>query len=463
MALVEDLKHSIDVEVPASEVATETTRVIDEITKKVRLPGFRPGKAPASMVKTRFASDIRQDVIEALVPKYFREAVEKDGLEVVGRPNITKVDLKEGEPMTFTAEFEVAPTVELGEYRGINIYYAEPSVPEEDIDARIEEIREQKAEYVNEDPRPLADGDFAVVSLESIEGTDEKIQQDEMMLQVGDEATMKEFSEALRGASPEEEREFEVVYPEDYDRESLAGRTVKFKAVVKAVRRKELPEINDEFAKDLGDFQTMEELRNAIRQGMLHDKEHRAQDESKGQLMDKLVDSHDFPVPQAYVDRQVEINVETQLRQLAAQGIDPRQLNLDWDKLRESQKERATRDVKASLILDKIGSVEAIHATEEEVDQQVQQIAQQKREAVAITRATLEKDGTLGRIAGQIRTAKTLNFLFEQATKEAPPPPEEKEEAEDAEEVAEAEETSAEASAEESSESEEDKADNAEA
>ena len=471
MALVEDLKHSIDVEVPASEVATETTRVIDEIKKKVRLPGFRPGKAPTSMVKTRFASDIRQDVIEALVPKYFREAVEKDGLEVVGRPNITKVDLKDGEPMKFTAEFEVAPTVELGEYRGIHVYYAEPDVPEEDIDARIEEIREQKAEYVNEDPRPLADGDFAVVSLESIEGTDEKIQQDEMMLQIGDEATMKEFSEALRGASPEEEREFEVVYPEDYDRESLAGRTVKFKAVVKAVRRKELPEINDEFAKDLGDFQTMDELRDAIRKGMLHDKEHRAQDESKNQLIDKLVDAHDFPVPQAYVDRQIEINVENQLRQLAAQGIDPRQLNLDWDKLRESQRERATRDVKASLILDKVASTEAIHATQEEVDQQVQQIAQQKREAVAITRATLEKDGSLGNIAGQIRTAKTLNFLFEQATKEAPPPEEEKaEEAVSEEAAAEAEttdaateEASAEAAAEENAEENKDKADNAEA
>lgn len=451
MALVEGLKHSIDIEVPAEDVQSETERVVAGIQKKVRLPGFRPGKAPASMVKTRFATDIRQDVIEALVPKYFREAVEKDGLEVVGRPNVTDVHFHDGEPLKFTAEFEVAPEVELGAYRGLTVHYAEPEVAEEDITERLDQIREQKAEYVNEDPRPLTDGDFAVVSLESVSGTEEHIQQDEMMLQIGDEATMKEFSEGLRGASPDEEREIVVEYPDDYDRESLAGKTVTFKAVVKAVRRKELPELNDEFAKDLGDFQTLDELKEMIRKGIFHEREHRAQDASKHQIIDKLVETHDFPVPEAYIDRQVEMNVENQLRQIAGQGIDPRQLNLDWAKLKESQKDQATKDVMASLILDKIATVEAINPTQEEVDAQVQRIAQQKQEAVAVTRASLEKDGTLGRIAGQIRTEKTLNFLFEHATKEAPPPEEEKTE------------ETAEGSSEASDDSGEDKADNAEA
>ena len=133
-----------------------------------------------------------------------------------------------------------------------------------EVDARIEEIREQKAEYVNEDPRPLVDGDYAVVSLESLSGVAEKVSQDELMLKIGDDATMKEFSENLRGVSPDESREFEVTYPEDYDRKQLAGKTVRFKATLKAVRRKELPEVNDEFAKDLGDYQTVFELREAV-------------------------------------------------------------------------------------------------------------------------------------------------------------------------------------------------------
>ena len=419
MSLVEGCKHSLEITVPVPEVEKETERAVAEIQRKVKLPGFRPGKAPLGLVKQRFAGDIRQDVIEKLVPRFFRAAAEKDHLDVVGQPNVTDVHFTTGEPITFKAEFEVAPKFELGEYRGITITYNEPEISDAEVDARVEEIREQKAEYVNEDPRPLADGDYAVVSLESLSGVAEKVSQDELMLKMGDDATMKEFTENLRGASPEESREFDVTYPEDYDRKPLAGRTVRFKATVKAVRRKELPEVNDEFAKDLGDYQTVFELKEAVRKSLKHDREHKAQDDAKHQLIDKLVESHDFPVPDVYVDRQVEINVENQLRTLAAQGIDPRGIKLDWQKVRETQKDKAARDVKASLLLDKIAEREAIGATQEEIDREVQKIARQQREAVAMVRAKLQKDGAIGRIAGHIRTEKTLAFLFEQARKEA--------------------------------------------
>jgi trigger factor len=422
MAFVEGCKHSLEITVPVAEVEQETERVVAEIQRKVKLPGFRPGKAPVSLVKQRFAGDIRQDVLEKLVPRFFRAAAEKEHLEVVGQPNVSDVHFDAGQPVTFKAEFEVAPKFELGEYKGITITYNEPEVTDAEVDARIEQIREQKAEYVNEDPRPLADGDFAAVSLESVSGVAEKVSQDELMLKIGDEATMKEFSENLRGASPEESREFDVTYPEDYDRKQLAGRTVRFKATVKAVRRKELPEVNDEFAKDLGDYQTVFELREAVRQNLKHDREHKAQDEAKQQLVDKLVDAHDFSVPEAYIDRQVEMNVENQLRTLASQGIDPRGIKLDWKKVRETQKDKAGRDVRASLLLDKVGERESIGATQDEIDREVQKIARQQREAVAVTRAKLQKDGAIGRIAGHIRTEKILAYLFEHARKEAGKP-----------------------------------------
>jgi trigger factor len=422
MALVEGCKHSLEITVPVVEVDKETERAVAEIQKKVKLPGFRPGKAPLGLVKQRFAGDIRQDVLEKLVPRFFRSAAEKENLQVVGQPNVSDVHFHTGEPITFKAEFEVAPTFELSEYRGITITYNEPEVSDAEVDARIEEIRNQKAEYVNEEPRPVVDGDYAVVSLESVSGVAEKVSQDELMLKIGDEATMKEFSENLRGASPEESREFEVTYPEDYDRKQLAGRTVRFKATLKAVRRKELPEVNDEFAKDLGDYQNVFELKEAVRKSLKHDREHKAQDDAKHQLLDKLVDTHDFPVPETYIDRQVEINVENQLRTLAAQGIDPRSIKLDWQKVRETQKDKAARDVKASLLLDKIADREAIGATQEEIDREVQKIARQQREAVAAVRAKLQKEGAIGRIAGHIRTEKTLGFLFEQSRKEAGKP-----------------------------------------
>jgi trigger factor len=418
VALVEGCKHSLDITVPVADVEQETARVAANIQAKVRLPGFRPGKAPLSLVKTRFSSDIRQEVLEALVPRFLQAAVEKERLQLVGRPDVVDVHFHAGEPLSFKVNFEVAPTFELGEYRGVTITYDEPEVTDADVDGRIEQIRDQKAEFVNQDPRPLEDGDYAVVSLESLSGVEQKVSQDELTLKIGDEATMSAFSENLRGVAPEESREFEVTYPEDYERENLAGRTVKFLVTVKAVRKKELPELNDEFAKDLGDFQTLDELKETVRKTILREREYKAKEDAKHQLLDKLVDVHDFPVPDAYIDRQIQVNVENQLRTLAGQGVDPKSIQLDWQKVRESQKDRATRDVKASLILDKIGEREAVGATQEEVDREVQRVARQAREAVAVTRARLQKDGGIARIAGHIRTDKTLNLLFEQARKE---------------------------------------------
>ncbi|HEY1338448.1 MAG TPA: trigger factor, partial [Bryobacteraceae bacterium] len=304
MALVEGCKHSLEITVPVAEVEKETERAIAEIQKKVRLPGFRPGKAPASLVKTRFAGDVRQEVLEKLVPRFFNAAVEKDNLRVVGQPSVSEVHLHAGEPLKFKAEFEVAPSFDLGEYRGVTVTYSEPEVTDADLMDRLERIRDQKAEFVDEEPRPVADGDYAVVSLESLSGADEKISEDELVLNIGGESTMVAFSENLRGAAPDEAREFDVSYPEEYERKNLAGRTVRFRATVKTIRRKELPELNDEFAKDLGDYQTLDELKDAIRKTILRERERAAQERAKHELLDKLVDAHDFPVPQAYVDRQ---------------------------------------------------------------------------------------------------------------------------------------------------------------
>lgn len=420
MALVEGCKHELEITVPLAEVDQETERVISGLQKKVRLPGFRPGKAPASLVRSRFTNEIRQDVLENLVPKYFRKRVDDEHLQVVGQPNITDVHFHAGEPLRFKAEFEVAPSIELGEYRGITVPYEEPVVTDQDVDDRIEQIRDQKAEYVNIDPRPIEDGDYAVIALKSIAGVDPPVEQDELMLHIGDPDTMTAFTENLRGLSPGDEKDISVTYPEDYARENLAGKTVDFHATVKAIRRKELPEMNDEFARDLGDYQSLEELKQAVRQGIFRDREYKAQQDAKDKIVDQLVEAHDFPVPEIYLDRQIEAQLEQQLRTLAGQGIDPRQLKLDWAKVKETQRPRALHDVKASLLLDRIADRDAIEVTRDEVDREVQRIAKQQREPVAAVRMKLEKDGTIRRIASHIRTEKTLTMLFEQARKVAP-------------------------------------------
>ncbi|MCL4852152.1 MAG: trigger factor [Bryobacteraceae bacterium] len=418
MALIEGCKHSVEISVPVDDVESETERVVAGIQKRAKLPGFRPGKTPLSLIRSRFESEIRQEVIQELVPKHFREYAERENLRIVGTPDIKDVHFHKGEPLRFRAEYEQAPEFDLGEYRGVEVPYNEPSVTEEDISNRLEQLRESKAEYVNVDPRPLEDGDYAAVSLDSVAGLDgAPIHQEELTLHLSGGDTLPGFTENLRGASPGDVKEFDVTYPEDYGQERLAGKTIRFRVEVKAVRKKELPELNDEFAKDLGDFQNLEELREAIRKNLFAEREFEAQRDAKNAILEKLVDLHEFPVPEAFLDRQIESQVENRLRMLAAQGVDPRSVQFDWEKIRSANKDKAIRDVRASLILEKIADREAIETTVDELDREVQRIARQEREPVAAIRMKLEKDGTIRRIASRIRTEKTLNLLFEQARK----------------------------------------------
>ena len=417
MALVEGCKHSLDISVPVEDVASETNRVTEDVQKRAKLPGFRPGKVPASIIRKTFAGDIRQKVLESIIPRFLSQQFAADNLNVVGTPDISDVHFHEGEPLRFKATFEVVPEIELGEYKDVEVPYHDPEVTDEDVNKRIEEIRDQKAQYVNVDPRPLENGDHAVVSLESVAGVEEPVKQDEMVLEIGGADTLESFSENLRGLSPGDAKDFEVTYPEEYGSAKLAGKTVMFHATVKGLRRKELPELNDEFAQDLGDYRTVDELREAIRKGIFGQRQYEAQQEAKNRIIDKLVESHDFPVPETFVERQIKNRVEQSLRAMAAEGVDPRQLKLDWAKVKESQREKALHEVKASMLLSRISEREAIHATRDEVDKEVERQARQTREPIAALHMKFEKDGTLGRIASHIQTEKTLNFLFEHARK----------------------------------------------
>ena len=420
MALVEGCKHALELSIPVAVVETETDRVVQDVMKKAKLPGFRPGKVPPSLIRKQFSHDIRQRVLEKLIPDHLQKQFEAENLQVVGTPDISDVHFHTGEPLRFKATFEVVPTIELGEYKDVEVPYNDPEITDADIAARIEELREQKAQYVNIDPRPVADGDHAVVSLESIGGVEgDPVKTDEMVLEIGAKETFEAFTENLRGVTPGEEREFDVAYPEDYASERLAGRTVRFHATLKGIRRKELPEIDDDFAQELGDYRTVDELREAIRKSLFAQRQYEAQQEARNKIVDKLVDAHDFPVPETYVDRQLKNRIEQLLRTMASQGMDPRQAKIDWDKLRESQKEKAVREVKASLLLGKISERESIYPTKDEVDREVEKIARQQRKPVAAVHMEFEKDGTLGRIASHIQTDKTLAFLFEHARKTA--------------------------------------------
>jgi trigger factor len=254
--------------------------------------------------------------------------------------------------------------------------------------------------------------------LTSLEGLAEPIDQD-VQIEVGGADTQAAFTEQLLGAQPEEEKEFDLTYPEDYGQKKLAGKTVRFRIVPKTLRRKELPALDDEFARDLGDYHGLDELREAVKRNLFAEKQYLAQQKAKEELLDQLVAANQFPIPETYVDRQIENQIQIQIRDMTAHGMQVDPERIDWTKAKEAQREKAIRNVRASLIIEKVGEREGIRASQDEVDREVQRIARQEREPVAAVRARLQKDGVLERIAGNIQADKTLQFLFDHAQKHA--------------------------------------------
>ncbi|MCZ2154435.1 MAG: trigger factor, partial [Bryobacterales bacterium] len=264
--MADDCKRTLEISIPVDEVEATTRHVVEHLKEKVRIPGFRPGKTPGDVIRSRFKDEVRQDVLDHLLGPAFQRAAKEQSLNVAASPSIKNLKFEEGQPIEFTAEFEVRPDFELQDYNNLTAPYEEPQVSDEDVEARLTALREQRAELVNVDPRPVEDGDFAVISIESLSdiGTKEPIKQDEMNLEVGGEYTLPEFTENVRGMSPGDVKEIVVTYPADYSGENLAGRTVTYRVEVKGIRRREIPELNDEFAQDMGDYKTVDDLRAGV-------------------------------------------------------------------------------------------------------------------------------------------------------------------------------------------------------
>lgn len=420
-----DCKRTLEITIPFEEVEEVRQRVLTNLASKASLPGFRPGKVPKGVIRSQFAEQVKQETLDQVLSHAFNKKATELELDVVSTPNVKDLTFEEGQPVVFTAEFEVRPVFELQDYVGMEVPYAEPVVTDEDVDSRIESMRERRAELVNVDPRPVEKGDFAVISLKSLSpvGTEEPISQDEMNLEVGGEYTLPEFTENVLGMQQDETREFDVVYPEDYSGTNLAGRTVRFSITLKGIRKREFPELNDEFAQDMGDYKTFDEFREAVRGSLLAEREFVARDNAKAAIGEKLGESYDFPVPDAFVDQQVETMLRRQIRQLADQGADVANLQIDWKKAMEEQREPASKIVRASLVLDRIATAESVEVSQAEVEAEVERAAKRERISLASVRERLEKDGGLVRIAQQMRSEKTLNLLFEKGTKVVPPEP----------------------------------------
>jgi len=415
-------RREIAVEIPVEEVTRETNALIQKYQKLARIPGFRRGHVPASVIRQRFSEDLKSDVVEALVPRYFRKEADRQGLIPVSQPQVTDLHLKDNEPLRFKASFEVMPEIKVDGYKELRAEKPEITVTDEEVEQSLNGVREQHATFTAVEGRPLADGDYAQVSLDGkpkdgpTDGQDKPVHMDEVLVEIAGKNTMPEFTENLRGASAGDERVFEVTYAQDAQEQRLAGKTFTYTLKVQSIKQKSLPELDDQFATQLGEFKTLDEVRQRIRESMEAERKHTAEHEAKDKLVAELVKRSEFEVPEALVDRQIDVRLERGLRALAAQGMKAEDIKkMDLNRLRVGQREQALQEVKASLVLDKIAEEEKIEVSDAEIDREIEALATQSKQTPEAIRARLTRDGALDRIRNRIRSEKTLDFLYRQS------------------------------------------------
>jgi trigger factor len=421
---VSPTRKEIKIEVEPDVVRAAFDRISDRYAKQASVPGFRPGHAPRAVVRTRYKSEIRGDVLRELIPDAVNNAIEKHELDAIGEPDV-HLDNNEalehiGEnPISFHVGVEVLPKVELGLYKGIEATRRMRPVTDADTDRMVEGLRESSAALQPVEDRPAALGDTITVSFHGKfidRPEDEDINVEDVELTLGASGVQQEFTDNLTGVTPDEERTFVVDYPEDFSSKGLAGKKVEYKAKVTAVRVKELPELDDEWASSLGEeFNSVATLRAKIREDLERRAISEADTHLRAELMRKLLESHPFEVPESMVEHQTQYRLESVVRDMIGRGIDPRTHELNWEGAREELKAQAEEDVRGSLLLDRISEEEQITVSDEEIEAEIEAIAKASRQSKEQVRGVLTKDGGERSIANRLRNRKALDVLRENA------------------------------------------------
>jgi trigger factor len=429
-ALNPELVREIEVEAPAEEVSKSFRTVVKRYQKQARIPGFRAGKVPESLIRSKFAKELRQEVLESLVSERFRKAIDEQKLRPISEPQLTELVLFDGQPLKFKAAFEVAPEIDITGYDSVHVAKPDATLTNDEYDAELARVLDSHAtvEPVEED-RALVDGDWAeiqfrgevkdlaqTVTEDGVENasTTEPITGEDVLVEIGGKNTLAAFNEALRGAKPGQELKFEVEYPADFGEKRLAGQTVGYDVTVKGIKHKSYPERDAEFAKQLGNYESWDEFETKLREHASERKKNALENGAKDKLLGELIERYQFPVPEGFVQQQIEARLDRGLRALAQQGMKVEDMRkLDFVQLRASQRDLAVNEVKASMLLDKIAEAEGVTVGEEEVDRELLMLSIQQREPLETLRERLAHDGGLDRIREQMRREKTGSVLYE--------------------------------------------------
>ena len=429
---VSETRKNLAFEIPSDVVDAEIDRVAKGYSRTARVPGFRPGKVPATVVRQRYKEQILYDVAHDLIPRLVGDALRERGLEPVATPDIKDVVLEEGQPLKFVADFETLPPIDPGEYTGIPLR-RQPAVLEVGaVDQAIDRLRQQAARWHPVEDRPSAIGDTLLVDLTrtrrrrlvALPGEaeppgahpdDDKPESlQNVSIELGHPSNPPGFDDHLIGTVANDQRTFTGTLPTDYSVAELAGATMDYEVTVKAVRRKELPPLDDEFAKELGEFDTLDALRERVRADLQHEAAHEADHRLRHDLLQALA-SRMRTAPDVLVEREIDRRLEEFVRRLMEQGVDPTKAGIDWQEFRERQRQAAADTVRSTLVVDDIARREHIEATDEDLAAEIARFAERSGRTPTAVRARLEKEQALDRIRSGIRREKTMSWLVEKA------------------------------------------------
>ena len=413
-------RKELHIEIDAEQMRLAQERVVNNYTRQASVPGFRPGKAPQSVVRQRFKDDIRSDVLREIVPHALHEAVNEHGLQVLGNPDVHLADEDQtaqlgNAPLKLHAHVEVMPDFEIGQYKNLDLTRRVRPVSDEDVAEIIDNLRESSASLAPVEDRASQEGDTVTVNFNGryIQPPDqEDIKAEEVDVVIGGEGVLPIFSESLTGVREGEERTFTVAYPEDFSAKGLAGKEIEYTTNVVAVRIKELPELDDDFAKSVSEeVSTFEELKTRIRDSLTERANLEADADLRNEAMERLVAAHQLEVPQSLVTYQSRNLIENFVRAAMRGGIDPRQQDMNWDIMRANAERQATDELRGSMVLERIADDENLDASREEIEAEIQAYARASRQPVSEVRDTLTKQGGDRSIADSLRNRKALDLV----------------------------------------------------
>jgi trigger factor len=412
---VNSCKRNLAVEVPPEELDQEVEKLAREYAKNAKVPGFRPGKTPLSVIRQRYGGDLLKDATQKIIERCWKDTVAERNLHPLAQPNIENLDNKPGNPLKFTLAFEVLPELEVKDYKGMPVALEQPEVAEEGISKAIDALREQHAQFVPVDGGEARDGQYLSVAVDSqFPDGGKTLHEEDITLIVGHPQTNADFSDNLRGARTGETRSFEVSYPADYHRKSFAGKKVRYTVQIKDIKDKQLPEINDDFAKDLG-HENLEALKSKVRDDLVTQAKQNAEKKAREALLDAIVQRQSVDVPECMVQDELEARVQRMANSLAYQGIDINQTSIDWKKIFDEERPRAEQSVRRSILLDAIARQEGIDVSDNEIDSELQKLTEGTNKSAAALKAQLEKEERLQSYKQHLREDKALDFIYRNA------------------------------------------------